>query len=111
MGNEAPRTRTGQSVFETEDSTHGILCLVDITAVGTYATGIEDHTEHLLKKVELMGCQVVEIATACDIRLQAPGEILRMGIVKFARGNGKAYLNVDDGTDNTLFYDFFTRWK
>ena len=69
VGNETPGARTRQSVLKTEDSTYGVFCLVDITTVGAYSAGIENDAEHLLKEIELMRCQIVEIATACDIWL------------------------------------------
>ena len=50
-----------------------------------------------------MGSKVVEITSACNIRLHAPRQILGV-VVECARGLCKTNLHIDNVTDFTLFY-------
>ena len=54
MSNIAPRATARHTILKTETGTHGILCIVIATPIASYTTSLENHTEHILKKIQLM---------------------------------------------------------
>ena len=63
-------------------------------AVGAVAVCTRDYSEYLLQQVELMRCEVVEVARARNVGLQTPRQIVRCAVVEVARRHREAYLHV-----------------
>jgi hypothetical protein len=101
MGYEAPRTAPYQSVVELETCAQCIFCRIQSATVAFIATGFEYAAEHLLQKVDLVWCEVIEVSSSGNIGLYTPGQILSV-IVQIARGLCKTDLYVDYIADRTI---------
>ena len=62
-------------------------------------------SENVLQEVELMRSQVVEVASSCNIRLQAPRQVVGVLIVKVSRRNRETYLDIYDCADSSRIDD------
>ena len=69
MGYEAPRTAPYQSVVELETCAQCIFCRIESATVAFIATGFEYAAEHLLQKVDLVWCEVIEVSSSGNIGL------------------------------------------
>ena len=101
MGHIAPRARAGHTVLETETGTHGVLGLIISATISTDTPCLENHTEHILQQIELMGRHIIEIASAGNLRLQSPrqGRAVRDGLgISGAQRLCIAYLHIQDLT-------------
>ncbi|PJY73629.1 hypothetical protein CQW34_03186 [Bacteroides fragilis] len=105
MGYEAPRTAPYQSVVELETCAQCIFCRIESATVAFIATGFEYAAEHLLQKVDLVWCEVIEVSSSGNIGLYTPGQILSV-IVQIARGLCKTDLYVDYIADRTFVHQF-----
>ena len=69
VSHKAPGTRARQAVFKLEAGTDGILSRIKTATIGTDASCLDNNAEEMLQQVELVGCQIIEIASAGNIWL------------------------------------------
>ena len=96
MAHEAPRATAHHACLKPEAGGDGVLGLIEVHTVGAVAMGFHDGAEEELYQVELMGGQVVEVATARNVRLQPPWKIAAVLIVKVAGRHTEAYAHIED---------------
>ena len=103
---EAPGGCSRDARMELEAGVDGVFHFVDASHVGAESFGFDDVAEHLLEEVDLVRCQVVEVAaTACDVGLQAPRQVGAV-VVEFAWWYGESYLAGEDFSDDAALDDF-----
>ena len=65
-----------------------------MTPIGRVAPGVGYDTEELLDEIKLVGCHIVEITTACNIRVDAPWLAVIFVFIMWTCGTGISYLYV-----------------
>ena len=95
MCHKAPRATAYKAIVKLETGAKRVLGRIEPAAVALVSGGFEDATENILKQVNLMGGEVVEIAASGDVGLYAPREVCAV-VVEVARRLGKANLDVND---------------
>ena len=105
VADEAPRAAAGQAVGKLEGGADGVFRLIKSASVAAEAFCPDNGAKDFLKQVNLVGCEVVEVSSTCDVALHAPGEGCAV-VVEVARRAGKAYLHRCHLADGTFLYEF-----
>ena len=106
MGDKTPGCRARQTRIETETGVDGVLHTVKPSHVRTETFGFDDvRTNDVLHEVNLVGCQVVEIAAASsNVWLQAPRQVLAV-VVEFARRDAELNLHGEEFSQDAAFHN------
>jgi hypothetical protein len=95
MPYEAPAAATRHAVLKGKSSRDGIFCLIKSSTVGLVSVNVDNWTEKLLQKVELMWSEIVEISASSNVTLYSPREVVAV-IVQVAWRYREAYLYIDN---------------
>ena len=101
---EAPGPAARQAIGELERCADGVLCLVETCTIAAVAVSSQNGSKELLQKVQLMGSQVIEISSSCDIPLHTPGQLSPV-VVEVARRYSETNLNAHNLANLSFLHD------